>query len=475
MLIIATCRRFQDEYPEAITHALRAAELFHKLGHTAGEARARSEIARVLLSSGEPAEALLESLTALELAEAGGDLESSVTVLSTVGSVYLALQQNDLALQMCERAAEAARLTGDELADGALQVTVGCILLANAEDARANDDEDGAVRAALEATERLRDAMLIARRHGHRRGEATAVANLAEGLAMAGRPVQALALLESWQLDPAIDTAYMITHHLDTRGSICLTLGRQDEAVTLFTRAIELADSKSAAMTSWEHLSAAYERGGDMTAALSCHKKFHQLYCQVVSEAGQRNARVAAVRMETEQAKARAEELRLRADSLQRMTLEDPLTGLANRRHLDARLAAGVQNYVIALVDIDNFKRVNDTFSHQVGDETLRRLAGLLRACCREGDLAARYGGEEFVVLLHELSATEAVTAAERIRRTVEDYPWDCVAPGLVVTVSIGVAGGDASHLPADLFSLADQRLYAAKKAGRNRVVGVGR
>jgi diguanylate cyclase (GGDEF)-like protein len=123
--------------------------------------------------------------------------------------------------------------------------------------------------------------------------------------------------------------------------------------------------------------------------------------------------------------------------------------------------------HTIALIDVDHFKRVNDQHSHQVGDQVLRELAALLRAACRAGDIAARYGGEEFAVLFTDVAEAEALEAAERIRRLVEDFAWATVAAGLNVTVSIGVASGP------DLLALADRRLYQAKDAGRNRVVGM--
>ncbi|MFF5288824.1 GGDEF domain-containing protein [Paractinoplanes globisporus] len=468
--ILANCRRLQDDYPQALEYALGAAELFREIGHPGGEARARSEVARALLSSGETDEALKESLSALELAEAGADLSAHVTAMTALGNVYLSMQQLDLALQVCERGAEMARLIGDEIANAALQDTVACVLMNDSEVARGRGDQTEAVRLALAAAERSHTAMLIAREHGHRRNEACALANLAEALGSAGQPARALELLDTWRIDPARDSAYTITHHLDTRGGICLALERYEEAITLFTQALGVAESKSAAMMFCEHLSAAYERSGDFAAALDAHKKYHLLYRQVASEAALRTARVAAVRMETEQAKASAERERLRADGLLRMSLEDPLTGLANRRHLDDELATGVAGRAIALVDVDHFKRVNDSFSHQIGDEVLRALGGLLRPACRAGDVAARYGGEEFAVLFRGLSTAEAAAAAERIRRTVEDYDWAGVAPGLAVTVSVGVAVGGESALPAGLLSLADRRLYEAKNAGRNRV-----
>ncbi|WP_433378604.1 diguanylate cyclase [Actinoplanes sp. CA-142083] len=458
--VLANCRRARDEYPEALELALRAAEAGRETGYPAAEARARSEVARALLASGETDEALLESLSALELAEAGGDLSAYVTALTAVGNVYLALQQFDLAVQLCERGAETARLVGDEIANAALQDTVACALMGIAEAARDEGDEEGSVRAALAAAERSQAAMVIAREHGHRRNEACALANYAEALGAAGFPGKALTLLESWEIDLARDAAYTITHHLDTRGGICLALGRYEEAAALFSQALDVAESKSAAMMFCEHLAEAYERSGNLAGALASYKKFHLLYRQVASEAAQRNARVAAVRMETEQAKALAERERLRADGLLRMSLEDPLTGLANRRRLDEQLAAHPDG-MVALIDVDHFKRVNDEFSHQIGDEVLRALAGLLTAGCRGDDLAARYGGEEFALLFRDLSASEAVEAAERVRRMVEEFDWGIIAPGLAITVSIGVAG---------LLRDADARLYEAKKAGRNRV-----
>ncbi|MFB9441484.1 GGDEF domain-containing protein [Dactylosporangium vinaceum] len=464
--IIATCRRLRDEYPDALAAAQEAAELARAGGDPAVEGRARSEAARALLAAGETSEALQESTAALALAESSGDLAATIPAMAAVSYVYLVMQQFDLAVQLCERGAEMARLVGDELAEGVMLDTGGCATAALAIAARAVGDEETALAHAQDAAERCRSAMLIARRLGHRRNEASAMANLAELLTFAGRAGEGLRLLQSLTLDPDRDSTYTITHHLDTRGQIHLALEQYGEAVAAFTEALERAESKGAALTAAEHLAEAYERCGDPGAALQAFKQFHQLYCQVASETAQRNARVTAVRMETELAKATAEQERRRADGLLRISREDPLTALANRRRLDDELAGGVEGHAIALIDVDHFKQVNDRYSHQTGDEVLRTLAALLRTGCRTGDTAARYGGEEFAVLFRDLPDAEAVEAAARIRHLVEQYPWSTVAPGLTITVSIGVASGP------DLLALADLRLYQAKHAGRNRVVG---
>jgi diguanylate cyclase len=126
----------------------------------------------------------------------------------------------------------------------------------------------------------------------------------------------------------------------------------------------------------------------------------------------------------------------------------------------------------VALLDVDHFKRVNDRFSHGVGDEVLRRLAALLSAQCRSNDFAARYGGEEFALVLHDVGVTRAETICERVRAAVEAFAWNQIAAGLAVTISIGLADVAAASSVADGLSEADRRLYQAKACGRNRVVG---
>ena len=121
------------------------------------------------------------------------------------------------------------------------------------------------------------------------------------------------------------------------------------------------------------------------------------------------------------------------------------------------------------LLDIDHFKRVNDSWGHDAGDEALRRVAGVLRDSSRSEDLACRSGGEEFVLLLPGTNLEAARSIAERIRETVAGTLIPQVGK---VTVSIGVAVGGRTSLSSDaVLKQADQRLYSAKQTGRNRVV----
>ncbi|MDH7795089.1 MULTISPECIES: GGDEF domain-containing protein [unclassified Beijerinckia] len=156
----------------------------------------------------------------------------------------------------------------------------------------------------------------------------------------------------------------------------------------------------------------------------------------------------------------------------------DYLTGLANRRTLTEtgtgqfRLAAERSaRLAVAVLDIDAFKAINDTYGHEFGDQALIHVAGRLQAGTRKMDLVARSGGEEFVVLLNDLDQREAEAAAERLRLSVEADPFRMGTTTVPITVSVGVAihqTGDGSF--ADIMRRADKALYRAKSEGRNRV-----
>ncbi|MBV4492000.1 sensor domain-containing diguanylate cyclase [Pseudomonas oryzicola] len=162
-----------------------------------------------------------------------------------------------------------------------------------------------------------------------------------------------------------------------------------------------------------------------------------------------------------------------RIGRLNRDAQTDPLTGLGNRRGLEFSLSlleAEGRPFAAIVLDIDHFKRVNDNHGHEVGDQVLRRLAELMRRCCREGDLLCRTGGEEFLMLLPGASVDVAAVVAERLRVTVQDTP---VEPVGAVTISLGVARWDVETggEPGYVLSAADRALYQAKQEGRNRVV----
>jgi diguanylate cyclase (GGDEF)-like protein len=164
--------------------------------------------------------------------------------------------------------------------------------------------------------------------------------------------------------------------------------------------------------------------------------------------------------------------------------LTDGLTGLANHRHFRDTMTAEVErsqryghDLSVLLMDLDNFKQVNDTYGHPQGDEVLRRVADVLRAESRNIDQAARYGGEEFAILLPETDAEGAAEVGERIRRRLvkTEIPVEGSDRPLVMTGSMGVAGTpDVPLVPSALIEAADKALYEAKRAGKDRVIRSG-
>jgi diguanylate cyclase (GGDEF)-like protein len=260
-------------------------------------------------------------------------------------------------------------------------------------------------------------------------------------------------------------------------------VGRHDDAVAEVQAGLALCESlerPAERVDLLESLVAAHEGRGDLPAALAALHELHDLTVRLAAEVAERRSALLSSRLEVERARRAAEAERRRAAALEernaRLAWEashDALTGLANRRVLDAqllRLTTSRSRFAVALLDTDHFKRVNDTWSHQVGDQVLARLAAELRRTLRGDDLAARYGGEEFAVVLGDVDTATAVLVCERIRRAVEAMTWDDIMPGHRITVSMGLATSEVHGTPEGLLAAADAALYAAKAGGRNLV-----
>jgi len=174
-------------------------------------------------------------------------------------------------------------------------------------------------------------------------------------------------------------------------------------------------------------------------------------------------------RMSRELAHAHAE--------MREAAIRDPLTQLHNRRYFNEQAALAFEQAVrydqplcVMIADLDYFKRINDNLSHAVGDEVLKRVARILRENIRKSDILARHGGEEFVILFPQTSLQQAYERCELLRRQIEGGDWHDVHPNLSVTLSIGLDDSVALGSIEKMLSAADEALYAAKRAGRNRI-----
>jgi diguanylate cyclase (GGDEF)-like protein len=171
----------------------------------------------------------------------------------------------------------------------------------------------------------------------------------------------------------------------------------------------------------------------------------------------------------TNQAKAAAA---LSAATAEYLATTDVLTGLSNRRPLIESLEArGLEgDYTVAIVDMDHFKALNDTFGHQCGDRVLAEVAGRFKSLVREADAVGRWGGEEFIVVLPHTGIEQGAALMERLREHVAHTVIPCTGHDHRVTISIGVADGEGDGMPHHVVKRADDALYDAKVAGRDTV-----
>jgi diguanylate cyclase (GGDEF)-like protein len=172
--------------------------------------------------------------------------------------------------------------------------------------------------------------------------------------------------------------------------------------------------------------------------------------------------------------------LEQRVQSLHERATRDALTQVANRAEFDRLLQSSVESHLerrlpcsLIICDLDHFKRINDTYGHQAGDEVLVGFGALLRRHCRSGDLVARYGGEEFVMLCPDCDNATATRRAEEIRTELAELPMMAIG-GRSVTSSFGVTELQCGDTPETMLRRADRALYQAKENGRNTVVQLG-
>jgi diguanylate cyclase (GGDEF)-like protein len=280
-----------------------------------------------------------------------------------------------------------------------------------------------------------------------------------------------------------------------------LERGELAAAVEGLTQALEQATAMRELPTQMEialELSRALEQTGQFEAALLRYKEHTAVERQLSSKVATIRARrldqlvevdharldAADARSESQLYRERSRELEAEiqalgkiAADLDRQANKDALTRLSNRHHIETELPhlieaarASGRPLSLAILDIDHFKHVNDTWGHSAGDEVLVAMAAVLRRSSRVGDLVGRLGGEEFLIALPGLGEEAAVEVCQRVRRSVQEHDWSSIRAGLRVTISIGVsalAGADAGR---ELIERADERLYRAKRSGRNRV-----
>jgi diguanylate cyclase (GGDEF)-like protein len=431
--------------------------------------------ARLRWSAGDAVSALAHLEQAWRAHSTGAAESARQSARNIFGALHGSLGQTEDAEQWFNEVLRGAEAAGEEHRAVLALGNLASCAVERADLVRRQHGAAAAVPAYAEAERRLREARPRLMRSSNASLGFALHVNLAHALRSLGRLDEAEAALETARGLPSQPV------HLDNLWSLWqFQLATLRAAQGCDAEALEAMEPllQSAADTGEDPIGADVhalaaelaERRGDTAAALAHYKRHHAAEKARATAEAETRARLADLR-------ARLRQLETEAESLRDQARRDALTGLANRRALDeaiARHQAGVAvdpgaPLCVAMIDIDHFKLVNDRHSHGVGDRVLQQVAQVLQAQTGPRDLAVRQGGEEFVWLMPGLALPQAQARCERLRQAVQVLTWTKVAPGLAVTVSVGVAVGRPGELPRAL-AAADQALYAAKREGRNRV-----
>jgi diguanylate cyclase (GGDEF)-like protein len=534
LLQAAWMQRF-DNRDRCLEQSLQGLEQAKEVGHVLAQGLARRNIAFCLFRTGDHAQALHHLDLALEVARNFHDQRLERDCLQSIASAYVSLGEFDAAIDAVFGAyrinieledvlgmiwslnniSAMYHQLGDnqaslEYASKAIEYCESEGDLIRKASALSNQ---GIARCALgrfpEAIKDFEDSLAITRDLELHDITAQTLVNLAEALSGMGSHAKALKTLDTaLEMVRANKQTEGVVYCLLNAAKIELAQRHASEAIAYANAAVEAArdaDLKSLEFQCFEVKAQAYKQQNNFENALEAFEEFHRLEKEVRDDAANRKMRVFNAQREAERLRGEAKleqlrnvelmqalealeqanqakttllvELEEKSSELELLVLQDPLTRLYNRRHLEnflteefTRASLGNHPLPVAMLDVDDFKYVNDTFGHLIGDQVLQHLAGILHTVLRSSDMPARYGGEEFAFVLPRSTPQDALIVCERIRTTVEHYDWESIQVGLKVTVSIGMVWDTNVANFEKLISRADDRLYEAKRYGKNLV-----
>jgi diguanylate cyclase len=471
----------QDDVEAALRSGAAALELAtrHDLARLA--ARAHNDLAAVYGARGLSERALQHLRAGVRMLDDAG-LAVAPSLTNNLGNVYLELGRVDEALACFRRGCEEHLEHGDRFGAAIARSNEGRAAM-----------EQGRHEEALTA---LREALAWFTELQQGAYRLATLAKLGEAFAAMGDEAAAEASFRD-ALDGLEVEGAATGFGADVRaawGRFLLTGGRHEEALAALTEAIESyrrRGSDTAVVALTRHRAETLRRLGRLDEAYQQLESYLEQHERNERERGALMVRASLVELEaglasdhqlhvvTREVLAEANRsLRDQAEQLERLSTTDELTGVRNRRYLSRRLeeesgraAREDGDLALVLLDVDNFKTINDRHSHLVGDEVLARIAAVLAETVRRSDVVARWGGEEFALLLPGCDIERASVVAEKVRTAIVAHDWSDTVPGLHVTVSVGVAClREVGRDTLALVQMADRRLYGAKRAGRNRI-----
>ncbi|MEK8029229.1 diguanylate cyclase [Ideonella sp. DXS29W] len=488
--VLAVGYHYNGKLKEALTTGYLGLELLTLVGETERRLRLMSLHAITLAQLGQAAEAMELLGRAVELLPQVADSPWQQCVFwNNAGTVYESLGQIDEALSALERCTELAPRFDEPSIKAISRGNLLTLRLTTLQRHAAGVDR---VLAAYAELCRHLDALMD---EGRQHLVTNYAAEAADVMIQRGEMDEARSLLRlgmkaatATALGPKRATLELRFARVERlSGHLRLAAAHVAEALTL------VGESQDLELLARVHLenSQLQEAQGHWRAALDSYKRHAETRETWLAAQAEGRSQALAARVDVERNRVEAELARLRQAELQkqvehlveeagllkRQAEEDPLTGLANRRHFERRAeqlradAPAARPLVLLIGDIDHFKRINDLHSHTLGDEVLRTIGRLMREHLRPHDAVARWGGEEFVVAFGAgLTLAQALTVAHRLRHTIERHAWAVITPGLQVTMSLGLAECRPGESLTEALQRADAALYECKKGGRNQV-----
>ena len=482
------------ELLQALEAFLNADVLYKELPDKEGEAGALNNIGNVYAYLGDYVNALDYYQQCLTVAEEEPLPATKMRALMNIGVTYYDMGQFETALEYFSRTV-ALEIDADPYTRALCSINLG-----------RSYQQMGRFEL---AEDHLQRGLTLSQENDDPLGMSTALDSLADLALAAGRLPETLPILrQSLSLKEAAgdlrgqSETLLLLAAVDKRSHDLPSASRRLQRVLEIT---EQVGNPLERYKAFRELSEVHEQRENYKEALAYYRRYNELHEQVsrgavgqqlqglrlrfeISQSArereiyrQKNAELALLNTDLQvlnQALREADqEKTLLLAELKRQAVEDALTRLYNRRYFDevfSRSFAEAQRLATPLSavigDVDNFKGINDSFSHEVGDVVLKTIATLIKESVRAVDTVARYGGEEFVMLLPGASGHDALAICERLRAAVESYSWGQIHPELRVTMSIGVSNDLSVANHERMMSLADAKLYEAKRSGKNQV-----
>jgi diguanylate cyclase (GGDEF)-like protein len=494
--LLGTVHARESSFSESIEYHHKSLAIRRKIGDKDGEAGSLNNIGIDYTEMAQFSDAFEYLYNSLNVAQSIPSPAASSYAVFNIANIFIAIGDLEKAREYFIQGLEFNKGTNDHALDSSILAELGKVYALL-------KDHDTAIA-------HLKHSLEITQRTGNLHDQGITLTNMGMAYQENGQYLQA-----EEHLNAALDIMKTVNARTNQSEILCL-LGKNylkqekfDEAIALLYESLKIAEEINVNSQTWNAhslLAEVYKTIGDFEQALDHYHIYHNLWKNYYSQDSERRIHAIIAQAEIEQARRDAEEhrkkshqlsqaltkakrsenektkmlnqLELQSRILEQLTREDGLTGLSNRRWLDIQINQEFERarrfnhpLSIAIMDIDNFKSVNDQYSHLVGDEVLRQVAKILRSSCRVVDCVGRYGGEEFLIILVETKIEQAEELCNKIINNVRTFTWQTIHPSLKkITLSIGVSQNLQLQTPAEMIAIADGQLYRAKQQGKDRI-----